>query len=78
MPKDFGQISVCMFPRSETNEFLGLMSDALERTGRVKIANFRYVASLFSRADLFHVHWEPAGEKAPAKAVAAAAAGATR
>lgn len=58
MPKDDGPISVCMYPRdSDTNEFLGLMSDALERTGRVKIANFRYVASLFSKADLFHVHW---------------------
>ncbi len=58
MPKDVRPISVCMFPRdSESNEFLGLMSDALERTGRVRIANFRYIASLFSRADLFHVHW---------------------
>ena len=58
MPKDVEPIYVCMFPRdSETNEFLGLLSEALERTGRVKIANFRYIASLFSRADLFHVHW---------------------
>ena len=58
MPSNTRPIYVCMLPRENpTNEGLGLMSDALEKTGHVKIANYRYIASLFSRADLFHVHW---------------------
>jgi beta-1,4-mannosyltransferase len=51
-------IRVCMFPRDiPSNECLGLMSDALERTGCVKITNYNFIRSFFSRADLFHVHW---------------------
>lgn len=58
MPIESLPIRVCMFPRDNpTNEGLGLMSDALERTGRVKISDYHYFASLFSRADLFHIHW---------------------
>lgn len=51
-------IKVCMFPKYvPINESIGLMSDAIERTGHAKISNYRYLASLFRRADLFHVHW---------------------
>jgi len=52
------QLRVCMFPRDiPFNEGLGIMSDALERTGKVKITNYKYFTSFFARADLFHVHW---------------------
>ena len=58
MPRDPRRIRVCMLPRdNQTNESLGLMSDALERTGRVEVVKFRYLVSLFIRADIFHVHW---------------------
>ncbi len=47
-----------MYPKSiPLNESLGIMSDAIERTGRVRISNYNYITSFFSRADLFHVHW---------------------
>ena len=47
-----------MFPRdAEINESIGLMSDAIEATGKAEIEEFSYFRSLFRRADLFHVHW---------------------
>ncbi len=35
----------------------GLLSDALLRTGRVTLSDYRYFSSLFTRFDIFHVHW---------------------
>jgi len=47
-----------MFPReAKINESIGLMSDAIEATGKAEIQEFSYLRSLFRRADLFHVHW---------------------
>jgi glycosyltransferase involved in cell wall biosynthesis len=58
MPTTNRPIRVCMFPKSiPSNESLGLMSTALERTGLVTISNFNYFTSFFSRSDLFHIHW---------------------
>lgn len=58
MPSLTRQIRVCMFPKNNpTNESIGLLSDALERTGQIKITSFNYLTSMFTRADLFHVHW---------------------
>ena len=58
MPIKSRAIRVCMFPKDNpVNEGLGVMSDALERTGQVNISKYHYITSIFSRADLFHVHW---------------------
>ena len=58
MPVDSRAIRVCMFPKDNPiNEGVGLLSEALEKTGQVKISKYHFITSLFSKADLFHVHW---------------------
>lgn len=52
------RLRVCMFPKyNPLDESLRIMSDALERTGKVQVANYNFFSSFFARADLFHVHW---------------------
>ncbi len=51
-------IRVCMFPKDiPSNESLGIMTDAMEKTGKVSVRNYSYFFSFFARADIFHVHW---------------------
>ena len=59
--KNGRRIKVCMYPKyTASNESIGLMSDAIENTGHAEISDYKYFASLFRRADLFHVHWPDA------------------
>ena len=51
-------LRVCVSPISlPMNPGPGLLSDALLRTGRVTLSDYRYFSSLFTRFDIFHVHW---------------------
>jgi len=52
------KIRVCMFPsHNPINEGVNLIARGVMDTGKVEIKKYNYVKSIFSRADLFHVHW---------------------
>lgn len=57
MTKSFIVLQSFPTPRSTTNPYLIMLAESLARVPSVLVKNFSWPTALFTRYDVFHVHW---------------------